>query len=57
VDFCVRAKVDGLKDWDMEEDDGFGFWIGGVLEEEDVAVVSKAANDGGTWRGINGVTL
>jgi hypothetical protein len=27
VGFFVRAKVDGLKDRGMEEDDGFGFWI------------------------------
>ena len=49
--------MDGLKDRGMEEDDGFGFWIGGVLKEEDVAVLSQAANDGGTWRGMNGVAL
>ena len=53
----MRAKVDGLKDWDVEEGDGFGLWVWGVLEVKDVAIRAQAANDGGTWRGINGVTL
>ena len=49
--------MDGLKDWDVEEGDGFGLWVWGVLEVKDVAIWAQAANDGGTGRGINGLAL
>jgi len=49
--------VDGLKDWNMEEMDGFVFWVLGMLEIMDVAVWPEAANDGGAWRGIDGMAL
>ena len=41
----------------MEEDDGFGFWIGGVAEVIDVAIRAQAADDGGAWRCLNGLAL
>ena len=41
----------------MEEDDGFGFWIGGVAEVIEVAVRAQAADDGGAWRSGDGQTL
>jgi hypothetical protein len=54
----VRTKGDGeSKDRTMEEDDGFGFWIGGVAEVIDVAIWAQAADDGGAgWR-IQGLAL
>ena len=39
----------------MKEDNGFGLWIGCELEVVDVAARAKAADDGGTWRGSNGM--
>ena len=48
------SKVDGLKVWDMEEGNGFGLWVWGVLEVKDVAIRAQAANDRGTRRGSNG---
>ena len=41
----------------MEQDDGFGFWIGGVAEVKDVAIRAQAADAGGAWRSINGLAL
>ena len=41
----------------MEEDDGFGCWIGGVAEAIDAAIQAQAADDGGTRRSINGLAL
>ena len=41
----------------MEDDDGFGFGIWGMLEVIDVAVWSEATDDGGTWRSCNGMAL
>ena len=41
----------------MEEDDGFGLWIWGLLEVIDVAVWAETTDDGGTWRGCNGKAL
>ena len=41
----------------MEQDDGFGLWVWGVAEVEDVAVGTEAADDGGARSGINGVAL
>lgn len=36
----------------MEQDDGFGVWVWGVAEVEDVAIGAEAADDGGTrWSG------
>jgi len=57
VDRSVRAKVDGLKDWNMEEKDGFVFLVWGMLEIIDIAVWAEAANDGGAWRCIDGMAL
>lgn len=54
----MRTKGDSSsKDRTMEEDDGFGFWIGGVAEVIDVAVRAQAADDGGAWWSINGLAL
>ena len=41
----------------MEQDDGFGFWIGGVTEVIDVAIRSQAADDDRAGRGINRMAL
>ena len=46
-----------LKDWVMEEDDGFGFWIWGMAEVVNIAIGTEAADDLGTRRGINGMAL
>ena len=54
----MRTKGDSSsKDRNMEEDDGFGFWIGGVTEVIDVAIRAQAADDGGARWSINGLTL
>lgn len=53
----MRAKVDRLKDWDMEKRNGFIFWVWSVLEVIDVAVWAEAADDGGTRWGGNGMAL
>ena len=45
------------KDRNMEQDEGFGLWIWGMAEVIDVAVWAEAADDGGTWRGCNGMAL
>ena len=37
----------------MEEDDGFGLWIGGLLEIIDVGVWAQITDASGTWRGRN----
>lgn len=37
----------------MEEKEGFGFWIRGVPEEIDVAVISETSDDGGTGRCVD----
>ena len=47
----------GSKAGTMEEDDGFGLWIWGLLEVIDVAVWAETTDDGGTWRGGNGMAL
>ena len=47
----------GLEDGTMEQDEGFGFEIGGVAEVVDVAIGTQAAADGGTGWGVNGVAL
>jgi hypothetical protein len=39
------------KDGAMEDDEGFGLWIWGMLEVIDVAVWAETTDDGGTWRG------
>ena len=41
----------------MQEDDGFGLGIWGVAEVIDVAVWAETTDDGGTWRGGNGMAL
>ena len=40
----------------MEQDDGFGYWIGGLVEKEDVTIRSQATDDFGTWWGVDGMT-
>ncbi len=49
--------MDWLKDGAMEEDNGFGLGSGCVMEVIDVAIGAQAADDFGTWRGINGLAL
>jgi hypothetical protein len=46
-----------LKDWTMEQNDGFGLWIGGVAEKEDVSIGPQATDDFGTRRAVNGQAL
>ena len=41
----------------MEQDDGFGFWGGGVAEVIEVALWTEAADDVGAWGGVNGLAL
>lgn len=41
----------------MEENEGFGLWIWGVLEVIDVTVWAETADDGGTRRGGKGMAL
>jgi hypothetical protein len=41
----------------MEQNDGFGFWVWGVLKEVEVAVGSQATDYRRAWRGINGLAL
>ena len=54
----MRTKGDSQsKDLNMEEDEGFGFWIGGMAEVIDVAVRSHAADDGGARWSLNGLAL
>ena len=47
----------GSKDWTMEEDDGFGLWIGGLVEVIDVAVWAETTDDGGPKRSFNGLAV
>ena len=47
----------GLEDGTMEQDEGFGFEIGGVAEVVEVAIGTSAAEDGGTGWGVHGVAL
>ena len=47
----------GLEDGAMEEEDGFGFGIGGVAKVVDVAIGPQAAEDGGTGWSVNGGPL
>ena len=42
------------EDGAMEEDEGFGLWIWGLLEVIDVAGGAETTEDGGTRRGGNG---
>jgi hypothetical protein len=46
-----------LEDGVVEEDDGFGFGIWGVAEEEEVSVRAEAAEDGGTGWGVKANAL
>jgi len=39
----------------MEKNKGFGLWVWGLLQEEDVAVVPEAADYFRPWRGVNGL--
>src|ERR1035438_3968053 len=39
----------GSKDGTMEQDDGFGVWIGGVTEIIDVTVWAETTDDGAAW--------
>ena len=41
----------------MEEDDGFGLWIGGLVEVIDVAVWAETTDDGGPKRSFNGLAV
>jgi len=41
----------------MEQNDGFGLWIGGVAEKEDVSIGPQATDDFGTRRAVNGQAL
>ena len=45
------------EDGAMEEDEGFGLWIWGLLEVIDVAGGAETTEDGGTRRGGNGLAL
>ncbi len=55
MDFCVRAKVDGFKEWNREKMDGFVILVWGMLQTMVTAVWTEPANDGGAWRGIDGM--
>lgn len=52
----MRTKGDFLKGRAMEKNQGFGLWVWGMLQEEDVAVVAEAADDFRSWRGIKGLS-
>ena len=54
---CEQKERGFSKDRAVEQDDGFGFLIGGVAEIEDVTVGSEATDDFGTWRGVHGQAL
>ena len=54
---CEQNETGVLEDRAMEQDDGFGFGIGGMAEVVDVAVGAQAADDAGAWRGVNGLAL
>ena len=41
----MRSKVERLEDRAMEQDDGFGLWIGGIEEVIDVAVWAQALDN------------
>lgn len=41
----------------MEQDDGFSFWIWGMLKEIDVAIRTETTDDFGTWGCVNGQSL
>jgi len=45
------------KDWAMQENLGFGFWVGSVAEIIDVAIGAQATDDGGTRRGVKAQAL
>jgi len=47
----------GSEDRDMEEDEGYGFWIWGVAEVVNVSIWAETTDDGGAGWGVNGLTL
>jgi len=53
---CEQNRT-GSEDGDMEQDDGSGSGVWGLVEEMDVAIWAEAADDLGAWRGVNGVAL
>jgi hypothetical protein len=53
----VRSKGDLLKDRTKEQNDGFGFGIGGIAEGIDVAIGAQAADDRGAGWSLNGLAL
>ena len=54
----MRSKVDGVsEDRAVEQNQGFGLGVWGVVEVVDVAVGAQAAEDGGAGRGGNGLAL
>lgn len=50
-------KETGLENRAMEQDEGFGFWLRSVAEVIDVAIRSQTADDRGTGRSRDGLTL
>jgi len=55
--FVSEQKRKGSEDRVMEQDDGSGFRIGGIAEEEDVSVWTQAADNGGADGRIDGEAL
>ena len=54
----MRSEVDGVsEDWAVEQNQKVVLGVWGVVEVEEVAVGSQAADNGRTGRGGNGVTL
>ena len=57
LEFCVRTKL--ARSWRSEDrgvkqDAGSGVFVWRGFEEEEVAIGTQAANEGGAWRGIDG---
>ena len=51
---CEQNRT-GSEDWDMKQNDEFGFGNGSMMEVIDVLIGAEASNDGGTWRCGDGV--
>ena len=54
---CGQKESGVLEDGTMQEDHGFGFWIGLVAEVIEVSVWAQAAGHDGSWWHVKGVAL
>ena len=51
--FCASKRRLYSEDGAMEQDGGFGLWVGCLAEVVDVTIGSEATDNGGTRRGVD----